>query len=1094
MGGAPGDRIGRYTLVRPLGRGGTGEVWEAVLRGPRGFTRRVALKRLVSRDDSSLVREARLGAALHHPNLVAVHDLDEAAGALFVVMELVDGASAARLGQDEPLAPGALIDLGLQVCAGLSHLHRADPPVVHRDIKPTNLLVDRAGRVCIGDLGIARFAARRTADVRGTPGFIAPEQQQGQLDPRSDLYALGSTLAALAVGEPHPPPEALDAHLPGLGAVVSRCHAPLAQRWPDAAALAAALRGLRSGGQPGETLAERVARLAPAPELPDPRATSPIVARPVPALRDRSIGRQQELAQIEAALEGPHRFLTLTGLSGMGKSRLAREVGARAAGRFRGGVAWVELARAETEALARSAVAAALGASLDDMALRHALAARGGALLVLDDAAPAHRPVIEELLDAAPSLQVLCTARRPLGGAGERAVPLGPLPPAEAVALFADRAGGLEAALRPEVEQLCEAVHGLPLAIEILAGWSRTVPVARLRDRLGELLVAADPVAQPGRPERHRSVAAALEGSIATLSEPAARALGQLTVFEGGFSLEAAEAVLELGPAFALGAVHELHAASLLLSDGQRLSMHALVRARAARLDPGQRQAAERRHGQHFARFGTPGVLRELLTEAGLPRWLAMRLELDNLRAAFGRALERQDDRVAVSTALAISHVILREGSLHPLPGILELAEQRASLSERPLVLMHLASARLLTGELPQSRATVEQALALAREQGQAEVQCWALVELSRLGADTAAEALALARRAGDRLGEGHALLQLAQIAGTRWQLEESLKLNDAALAVLAEVGAEHVDNDALLYRALSRLRLGRLEEAEADVELALQIAARWEHRAQRGRMTVVLGSIAATRGEVERGLALLDEGCELLAAFGNRQAHASTLSHTVTCLGWLGRWDEAEAAGQRGLALARQVGWSWLEGHFLLLLAVVELWRGRPEQAVAHASLAVAQAPELGDPHAEAVAELVYAEVLGESGEAGASGEALERARAHASAIANPGLLADALGRLALHRQLEGKPGAGALDEATGIARTLEHPHVWASVLASEAQCALHRGDSQRAREALQRARPHLAYAPLRIHRALCQVAAALGLVEQGGLLPVGR
>lgn len=202
----PGANLDRYELVRPIGAGGMGEVWEALLHGPQGFVKPVALKILKGSGaldgDRLLVEEARTGALLHHPNVVGVYGVGRAAGHVFVVMELVRGVSAGQLARRDPLPAEALVDLALQVCAGLHHIHTFRFPgrgagLVHRDVKPANLLVDATGLVKVADLGIAA-ASGASGRGAGTPGFMAPEQFDGTVDPRTDVFALGATLYALA--------------------------------------------------------------------------------------------------------------------------------------------------------------------------------------------------------------------------------------------------------------------------------------------------------------------------------------------------------------------------------------------------------------------------------------------------------------------------------------------------------------------------------------------------------------------------------------------------------------------------------------------------------------------------------------------------------------------------------------------------------------------------------------------------------------------------------------------------------------------------------------------------------------------------------
>jgi serine/threonine protein kinase len=182
-----GQRLGRFTLVRRLGRGGGGEAWEAVLVGPYGFTRSVALKLLSDRapgrrDAEDLVREARIGALLQHPNLVATHEIAEADGVLFLAMELVEGPTVRQLAQRFVLGGATVLDIGIQACAGLAHLHEAELDgvplgLIHRDVKPGNLLVDPSGVVKVADFGISHPAGVR--HTYGTPAFAPPELYRG---------------------------------------------------------------------------------------------------------------------------------------------------------------------------------------------------------------------------------------------------------------------------------------------------------------------------------------------------------------------------------------------------------------------------------------------------------------------------------------------------------------------------------------------------------------------------------------------------------------------------------------------------------------------------------------------------------------------------------------------------------------------------------------------------------------------------------------------------------------------------------------------------------------------------------------------------
>ncbi len=167
------ERLGRYQLGPILGTGGAGRVYEAVLHGPRGFTKPVALK-VLHRGHESLRREARIGGLLRHRNLVDVYEIGDDAGQWFCAMERSPGGA---LSKHVPLPPRAVVEAGLQVCAALQYAHEA-LGLVHLDLKPQNLLVCD-GVVKVADLGMSRAEGfERQGKVAGTPGYMPPEQSR----------------------------------------------------------------------------------------------------------------------------------------------------------------------------------------------------------------------------------------------------------------------------------------------------------------------------------------------------------------------------------------------------------------------------------------------------------------------------------------------------------------------------------------------------------------------------------------------------------------------------------------------------------------------------------------------------------------------------------------------------------------------------------------------------------------------------------------------------------------------------------------------------------------------------------------------------
>jgi serine/threonine-protein kinase len=203
---------GRYELHRRLGRGGMAEVF---LARDLQLDRPVAVKVLFTQfaHDPAFVarfrREAQAAANLNHPNIVSVFDWGQEHGTYYIVMEYVDGRTLADIVRnDGPLPPERAVDVAMDVAAALGHAHAAG--VLHRDIKPGNILVTPTGRVKVADWGIGRAmdaAAEenltQTGAVMGTATYFSPEQAQGlSLDPRSDLYSLGVVLYESLTGRP----------------------------------------------------------------------------------------------------------------------------------------------------------------------------------------------------------------------------------------------------------------------------------------------------------------------------------------------------------------------------------------------------------------------------------------------------------------------------------------------------------------------------------------------------------------------------------------------------------------------------------------------------------------------------------------------------------------------------------------------------------------------------------------------------------------------------------------------------------------------------------------------------------------------------
>lgn len=286
----------RYELRSLLGRGGVGAVWAAL---DRELDREVAVKEVpfpaylpegeLEGVRQRVRREARAAARLSHPGVVTVYDIVQTDEAAFLVMELVHAPTLAALVADRgPLEPARAAQVGLQVLDALEVAHAAG--IVHRDVKPGNVMVREGDRVALADFGIARLVddpgLTRTGTVVGSPSYMAPEQARGDdIGAGVDLWGLGATLYYAVEGRP---PFARGEALPTLAAVVGDDPDPVIRAGPLAPVLAALLEkdpARRIGGREVRPLLVEVAR-------GEPRREATLVGAPVtPPRRDDDLVR-----------------------------------------------------------------------------------------------------------------------------------------------------------------------------------------------------------------------------------------------------------------------------------------------------------------------------------------------------------------------------------------------------------------------------------------------------------------------------------------------------------------------------------------------------------------------------------------------------------------------------------------------------------------------------------------------------------------------------------------------------------------------------------------------------------------------------------
>ena len=522
---------------------------------------------------------------------------------------------------------------------------------------------------------------------------------------------------------------------------------------------------------------------------------------PVPLTR--FVGRERELARLHELLEDPaRRLVTLVGPGGIGKTRLAVQVAASRQDRSRDGVVFVSLvgtapARPEEAAdLVVANLAAALGVSLavprDPLELLCDHLAARELLLVLDnlEQLPDAAKVVATLLERAPGVQVLMTSRRRLGLEGECLVEVAglPYPSSEdgdlgnyaAVQLFADHARLIRPARRPAADQdvgrICRLVAGVPLAIELAARWVRSVTPAVIADRLagGLDLLATN---APDVERRHQSLRAVIDWSWQLLTDDERRLLARLSVFRGGFDLDAAEVAGATLPLLA-GLVDQ---SLVAVGEDGRYDMHELLRQYAAErlgADPAEESETRRRHAEHYAAL-LPAPAESLV--GGGP---SLDVEVENLRAATAWLIGHADPARLDAHLLRVWALYRRNGWFREAQAVLGAALERQEITPLQRARWHrlLGEAHLQVGEERPARQHFERTLALLGSPTPATTLGWLDVLASQALQRWLRPGGVVERGEERRIRAGERAATCIQMAEACWVLEDWSPLAPLAL------------------------------------------------------------------------------------------------------------------------------------------------------------------------------------------------------------------------------------------------------------------------------------------------------------------------
>ena len=684
----------RYTIVEKIGEGGMGSVYRATdLR----LDREVAIKALnrAGPVDSEMQRrferEIKSVAALSHPHIVTLYDLDSYQAVPLAIMEYVAGKTLRELTSDG-MSLRAVLSIVRDVAAGLDAAHERG--VMHRDIKPENVIVTASGTAKLLDFGLARQeilpdgqSLTATHQAPGTPPYMSPEQVLAKdVGCPTDVFSLGTVLFEMLAGKnPFRGKSALETMqrisqqaVPGIADFVDSLPEGLvelltemlqwqAEKRPSAREVVNRLSEVLSLSNIDQQLDVAATIKHNSTLLKNESLTPPTIEPPtnLPLGSVRLTGRDEALANIKQHLSG-HSVVTVLGTGGVGKTSVAYEAARMARGRFPGGVWLCELAPLRNQ----DGVLEVLSGVLDGNAgavnkLEEVIARLQGlpTLLLFDNCehvVDAAAELVEHLSRQLPNLSLLATSREALQIAGERVIRLEGLSPADAAALFTQRAsehaGFCEDSQSDDlVKQIVAQLEGLPLAIELAAPKLAVMSLSELLEALDDQTSTL----RSGRRshDRQSTINDAIAWSFELLEPEEQQVLLALSVFAAWFTSEAAIEVCGLGPTAKIPLLRLVEQSVVVRKEDRGKSRYRLLEPIRqfcqAKIERDALTAARQRHAYFYA--NRAAVLgRGVSGFDEIECHHALNAEWSDLREAVAWGREQQIAEVAIDPVVAL--------------------------------------------------------------------------------------------------------------------------------------------------------------------------------------------------------------------------------------------------------------------------------------------------------------------------------------------------------------------------------------------------------------------------------------------------------
>ena len=669
----------------------------------------------------------------------------------------------------------------------------------------------------------------------------------------------------------------------------------------------------------------------------------------LPAEPDLFIGRHEALLALAQLFDDGARLVSVLGIGGLGKTRLALRYARAWLGDYPGGAWFCDLASARSVDGIVHAVAQGLDVPLGKAEpvrqLATAIAGRGACLIVLDNFEQVARHAEETVgawLERAPQARFIVTSREVLGIAGEQALLLTPLDTAEAVQMFQQRvrAAGVTSAFSATdaaaIAPLVDLLDRLPLAIELAAARVRVLPPNILLRRMGERFKLL--AARGGRRDRQATLRATLDWSWDLLSQAEQSALAQLSTFEGGFALESAEAVVELfddvAGLWVADVLQSLVEKSLVLrlNEGRfgmlrTVQEYAAERLAASRAD--KSEAALRRHWRHFAALAEGQVTADRCIES------------ENVIAACTRATTAEP-ALAAAALLNCWAVLRLTGPFQAAVNLARPLWQSMALPPREHAIAGrvLASALVLLGQVADAEQHFAAAAELAAAAGdlrlQAQLCClMASMDVTAGRFDQAEQALrssvAVDGAAADRETQLMVINGLGTLAFTRSQFDLAQRQFEQALTLAETLGDRRWQGSVHGNLGTIALTQGHTASARRHLEGSLSVAVEVGDRMREGTARCNLGLLLHELGEHAAARGELEQAVLVSRAIGHRRLEATALCNLALALEALHDMPQALRQHQEAVAIATALHDARLEGELRghLGLALAQAQRG---------------------------------------------------------------------------------------------------------------------------------------------------------------------